>query len=304
MDVSTAAEDSNWSREEKFLAALPTMNDPAWSRTRLPIQVSGCSVATLQPRVLELPAVTPLHPTLEAAILAPPLALDKPGALYVFDIPADQPNHRTRRALARAQIRMAKIRRSKHPWKRRAQWVWKCRGQQQDWWAYCNVPYAVKFEALIHLHFKLLGAWMLPSECHFCGVQHTENLAFTLVGVGLELLHNILSKALFEKFGQIEQTNLIYCVNVHTKKIQNKNLQNTRLQRGHGTARNLFKGFEPKSRDKVKNLENEPQASKSFEVIDATLTLPVHHICPDSGSARRVKGLDDCRRCVPRRPEA
>ncbi|KAJ7700794.1 hypothetical protein B0H17DRAFT_1195638 [Mycena rosella] len=130
----------------------------------------------------QLPAVTPLHPALEAAILAPPSALDKPGALYVFDIPAKQPNRRTRRALARAQIRMAKIGRSKYPWKRRAQWLWKCRGQRQDWWAYWNVPYAAKFEALIHLHFKLLGAWMLPSECHFCGVCHTEKFGFCACG--------------------------------------------------------------------------------------------------------------------------
>ncbi|KAJ7662410.1 hypothetical protein B0H17DRAFT_1185061 [Mycena rosella] len=129
-----------------------------------------------------LPAVTPLHPALEAAILAPPLALNKPGALYVFDIPADQPNRRTCCALAQAQIRMAKIGRSKHPWKRRAQWLWKCWGQQQDWWAYCNVLYAAKFEALIHLHFKLLGSWMLPSECHFCGVRHTEKFGFCACG--------------------------------------------------------------------------------------------------------------------------
>ncbi|KAJ6617612.1 hypothetical protein B0H10DRAFT_2218347 [Mycena sp. CBHHK59/15] len=116
------------------------------------------------------------------AILAPPSALDKPGALYIFEIPADQPNRRTCHALARAQIRMAKIGHSKHPWKRWAQWLCKCWGQQQDWWAYWNVLYAAKFEALIHLHFKLLGAWMLPSECHFCGVRHTENFGFRACG--------------------------------------------------------------------------------------------------------------------------
>ncbi|KAJ6609801.1 hypothetical protein B0H10DRAFT_2225600 [Mycena sp. CBHHK59/15] len=116
------------------------------------------------------------------AILAPPSALDKPGALYIFEIPADQPNRRTRHALAWAQIRMAKIGHSKHPWKRWAQWLCKCWGQQQDWWAYWNVLYAAKFEALIHLHFKLRGAWMLPSECHFCGVRHTEKFGFRACG--------------------------------------------------------------------------------------------------------------------------
>jgi hypothetical protein len=29
-------------------------------------------------------------------------------------------------------------------------------------------------EALIHFHFKLLGAWILPLECNFCGVHHAE----------------------------------------------------------------------------------------------------------------------------------
>ncbi|KAJ6553635.1 hypothetical protein B0H10DRAFT_2241976 [Mycena sp. CBHHK59/15] len=86
-----------------------------------------------------LPAVTPLHPTLTAAILAPLSALDKPGTLYVFDILADQPTRHTCHTLTQVQIRMAKIGHSKHPWKRRAQWLWKCWGQRQDWWAYWNV---------------------------------------------------------------------------------------------------------------------------------------------------------------------
>ncbi|KAJ7096453.1 hypothetical protein C8R44DRAFT_889762 [Mycena epipterygia] len=145
---------------------------------------STCPVPTRAATHLRrrLPAVTPLHPALEAAIVAPPSALDKPGALYVFDIPADQLNHRMRRTLAWAQIRMVKIGRSKHPWKRRGQWLRKCRGQRQEWWVYWNVPYAAKFEALIHLHFKLMGAWMLPSECHFCGIHHTETFSSRACG--------------------------------------------------------------------------------------------------------------------------
>ncbi|KAJ6608344.1 hypothetical protein B0H10DRAFT_1955499 [Mycena sp. CBHHK59/15] len=91
------------------------------------------------------PDPTSVKAKVAAAILAPPSALDKPGTLYVFDIPADQPNCCMRRALAWAQIRMAKIGRSKHPWKHWAQWLWKCWGQRQDWWAYWNVLYAAKF---------------------------------------------------------------------------------------------------------------------------------------------------------------
>ncbi|KAJ6622523.1 hypothetical protein B0H10DRAFT_1944449 [Mycena sp. CBHHK59/15] len=142
----------------------------------------GARIAATTHLQRQLPAVTQLHPTLAAAILAPPSALDKPSALYIFDILADQPNHRTCHTLAQAQIWMAKIGHSKHPWKHWAQWLWKCRGQRQDWWAYWNVPYAAKFEALIHLHFKLLGAWMLPSECHFCGIRHTEKFGFRACG--------------------------------------------------------------------------------------------------------------------------
>ncbi|KAJ7674143.1 hypothetical protein B0H17DRAFT_1140792 [Mycena rosella] len=46
--------------------------------------------------ILDSSPVTPLHPALETVILAPPSALDKPGALYVFDI------RRINRIVARA----------------------------------------------------------------------------------------------------------------------------------------------------------------------------------------------------------
>ncbi|KAJ6578944.1 hypothetical protein B0H10DRAFT_2236001 [Mycena sp. CBHHK59/15] len=47
-------------------------------------------------------------------------------------------------------------------------------------------------EALIHLHFKLLGAWMLPSECHFCGVRHTENFGFRACGGWAGIAHVVV----------------------------------------------------------------------------------------------------------------
>ncbi|KAJ7708234.1 hypothetical protein B0H17DRAFT_1174362 [Mycena rosella] len=200
-----------------------------------------------------LPAATPLHPALEAAILAPPSALDKPGALYVFDIPADRPNRRTRRALARAQIRMAKIRCSKHPWKRRAQWVSKYRGQRQDWWAYCNVLYAAKISTdppplqtpggmdvtfgmplLWRLSYRKFGFRACGGRAEIARVVVFLSPVFGLAsGRVFVFLYDELGRlqyininnfdiALFERFRQIEQTNLIYCANVHTKKIQTK----------------------------------------------------------------------------------
>ncbi|KAJ7710727.1 hypothetical protein B0H17DRAFT_1190424 [Mycena rosella] len=107
----------------------------------------------------QLPAVTPLHPVLEAAILAPPSALDKPGALYVFDILAKQPNCR-----------------SAAP----------SHGRRYGW-RQLGTP-----KALIHLHFKLLGAWMLPSECHFCGVRHTEKFGLHACGGRAGIAHVVV----------------------------------------------------------------------------------------------------------------
>ncbi|KAJ6560125.1 hypothetical protein B0H19DRAFT_1260770 [Mycena capillaripes] len=91
------------------------------------------------PELLRRPTSATTPPTLEAAILAPPLPSDKPVAETMP-------------------------------------------GQVQEWWAYWTVPAAAKFEALIHLHFKLMGAWILPSECEFCGVNHCELFDFLACG--------------------------------------------------------------------------------------------------------------------------
>ncbi|KAJ6560134.1 hypothetical protein B0H19DRAFT_1069824 [Mycena capillaripes] len=130
------------------------------------------------PELLRRPTSATTPPTLEAAILAPPSPSDKPGALYAFDIPTLEPNRRARRTIARH----TKIGWSKHPLKRQRQWLRQCRGQVQEWWAYWTVLAAAKFEALIHLHFKLMGAWILPSECEFCGVNHCELFDFLACG--------------------------------------------------------------------------------------------------------------------------
>ncbi|KAJ7690426.1 hypothetical protein B0H17DRAFT_1201759 [Mycena rosella] len=146
-------------------------------------------MATLQPRILELPAVTPLHPVLEAAILAPPSALDKLGAFTFLTsrwinriVACAVPSHRRRSRDTDGKNRVLEA-----SLEAPGPVVMEVSGQRQDWWAYCNIPYAAKFEALIHLHFKLLGAWVLPSECHFCGVCHTEKFGFHACGGRAEI---------------------------------------------------------------------------------------------------------------------
>ncbi|KAJ7062960.1 hypothetical protein B0H15DRAFT_958766 [Mycena belliarum] len=68
------------------------------------------------------------------------------------------------------------------PSKRKLQWFRKCRGQRQRWWCYWRVPFAAKFERLIHLHFKLRGAWLGRQPCDFCPTKHQEK--YDLEGCG------------------------------------------------------------------------------------------------------------------------
>ncbi|KAJ6455507.1 hypothetical protein C8R47DRAFT_1082731 [Mycena vitilis] len=126
--------------------------------------------------------VMPLHPALEAAIRAPASRSDKPGALYAFKIPAHQPNQRKRRAAARVYRSKAKIGRSNDPPRRKGEWARRCRGQLQEWHCYWQVPEAAKFEALIHLHFKIKGAWIHSSECDFCERCHCEIFDLAICG--------------------------------------------------------------------------------------------------------------------------
>ncbi|KAJ7463254.1 hypothetical protein FB451DRAFT_1180347 [Mycena latifolia] len=126
-----------------------------------------------------------VHPLIEAAIARKASASDKPGKIYGFKIPRYQPHRpkcrrrRSRRAIPRLEV---KIGRAKCPTKRRKQWLRKCKGQRQEWMFYWEVPEAAKFEALIHLHFKMAGAWIPPSECDFCGVRHQEKFDYVACG--------------------------------------------------------------------------------------------------------------------------
>jgi hypothetical protein len=118
-----------------------------------------------------------------------PSRSDKWGCVYVFEIPEEQPD------LPLGEIEKDpefKIGRALEPPKRQGQWRRKCRGQEQRWICYWEVVYAAKFgacpllfsflrsewflflEALIHAHFKKVGAWNTPTECAFCGTRHIE----------------------------------------------------------------------------------------------------------------------------------
>ncbi|KAJ6565678.1 hypothetical protein B0H10DRAFT_2238891 [Mycena sp. CBHHK59/15] len=83
----------------------PGASKDAWSTRFLPsvsapVRGRGTCEDLVDPLgVKDVKVPAPRHhtaaPVLAAAILAPLSALDKPGTLYVFDIPADQPNLRT-----------------------------------------------------------------------------------------------------------------------------------------------------------------------------------------------------------------
>ncbi|KAJ7436358.1 hypothetical protein FB451DRAFT_1193975 [Mycena latifolia] len=129
---------------------------------------------------------TPMTPhdlqLLEAEIRTTPSPADirrGPGYFYGFEIPCEQPKSPGCRLLAR---REAKLGRTKDPRKRRRQWARKCRGQRQNRWTCWRVPYAGKFERLLHLHFKLAGAWISPSPCDFCRIHHREKFDYEACG--------------------------------------------------------------------------------------------------------------------------
>ncbi|KAJ6535579.1 hypothetical protein B0H19DRAFT_1271320 [Mycena capillaripes] len=112
-------------------------------------------------------------PLPSAVINKPPSASDKPGAFYDFELP---------------QEGATKLGRSNAPRRRQKEWARKCRGQQQVWRGYWIVPYAAKFEALIHAHFKRAGAWISPTPCQYCGVKHLEKYSKRVCGGWTEIV--------------------------------------------------------------------------------------------------------------------
>ncbi|KAJ7073382.1 hypothetical protein B0H15DRAFT_963718 [Mycena belliarum] len=124
-------------------------------------------LASLLPSTTRLPPTTTMDRRVLSALRAPPSPSDKAGTFYYYEIPGRQPNGRTRGA-------RFKFGRARNVRQRQGQWKRKCRGQRQRWWSYWDVPYASKFEHLMHLHYKLRGAWLGRTPCDFCPVSHQE----------------------------------------------------------------------------------------------------------------------------------
>ncbi|KAJ7058640.1 hypothetical protein C8F01DRAFT_1255790 [Mycena amicta] len=104
-----------------------------------------------------LPNATTIH--------APPSPSDTQGTFYLFLKP-----HSTYTA--------AKLGRSKYLQRRKHQWAAQCRPQRQVWIYWWDVPFASKFENLVHLHFKHAGAWIRPSLCRYCRKRHHEKFHY------------------------------------------------------------------------------------------------------------------------------
>ncbi|KAJ7708380.1 hypothetical protein B0H17DRAFT_1191823 [Mycena rosella] len=109
----------------------------------------------------------------------PPSPSDKRGFLYEFVI------------LDNDDDDVVKYGRSNNPLRRRREWAHQCKGQDQHW-RYCwEVPFAAKFEKLIHEHFKRAGAWLGPSPCSCCPVTHREKFDLEQCG-GMEAVIRVI----------------------------------------------------------------------------------------------------------------
>ncbi|KAF8134072.1 hypothetical protein K438DRAFT_1947630 [Mycena galopus ATCC 62051] len=89
---------------------------------------------------------------------APPTATDGVGGCYAY--------------FANGVLKFG---RSNRPPRRKAEWQRQCRGEDQDWMDfYWEIPYAKKFERVIHVELKRLGAWNGRTHCPYCGREHQE----------------------------------------------------------------------------------------------------------------------------------
>ncbi|KAF8181993.1 hypothetical protein K438DRAFT_1975939 [Mycena galopus ATCC 62051] len=112
------------------------------------------------------PKRIPTLKTFLRAIDAPPSAHDGVGGAYAFCV-----------------NNVVKFGRSKHPRVRKQEWERQCRGEKQVWLDfYWEVPYQMKFERIIHLELKRLGAWNGRVECPFCGRNHQEKFSLPKCG--------------------------------------------------------------------------------------------------------------------------
>ncbi|KAJ6549357.1 hypothetical protein B0H10DRAFT_2128828 [Mycena sp. CBHHK59/15] len=77
--------------------------------------------------------------------------------------------------------------------RRKYEWQRQCFPMVQIWTMYWEVPFAAKFEKLIHAHYTYIEpAWIMPTPCTFCGVRHQELFDLSVV-VGLTELDRVVS---------------------------------------------------------------------------------------------------------------
>ncbi|KAJ7207314.1 hypothetical protein B0H12DRAFT_1080059 [Mycena haematopus] len=97
-------------------------------------------------------------PALHRALNAPPSPTDGPGGVYAFVVD-----------------RVVKVGKAVDPPQRRLEWARQCRGERQRWMDfYWQVPYAKKFERILHLELKCRAAWKGRVRCRFCPRAHQE----------------------------------------------------------------------------------------------------------------------------------
>ncbi|KAJ7729384.1 hypothetical protein DFH07DRAFT_995158 [Mycena maculata] len=107
---------------------------------------------------------------LGAAVNAPPSPSDGPGGVYNYT--SDTSGRTT-----------MKIGCSIDPPARQRQWERQCCPEPQEWPGfYYEVPFAAKFEKILHRYFKLMGAWLGPVRCNYCGRYHIEKFDLQLLG--------------------------------------------------------------------------------------------------------------------------
>jgi hypothetical protein len=152
-----------------------------------------------------------------------PSRSDKPGKIYVFEIPEKQPDLPAGVGERDTEL---KVGRAVDVPKRRVQWGRKCKGQRQKWVCYWEVPFAAKFgawsfffffhlcsvnrlaEALIHAHFKKAGAGNHPKPCDFCRTQTKHIEKFDAKGCG-----GVLGvKQVVEMYLRLLKWPIVWCV--------------------------------------------------------------------------------------------
>ncbi|KAJ7816445.1 hypothetical protein B0H14DRAFT_3475365 [Mycena olivaceomarginata] len=129
------------------------------------------------------PKRMPLLRTFHNALNTPPTTTDGVGGGYSFFV-----------------NNILKFGKSNKPRARKGQWKRQCHGEQQTWLDFhWEVPYAKKFERIIHIELKRLGAWLGRVHCRFCGRNHQEK--FDLRKCGGESRFGANYRGSSERFG-------------------------------------------------------------------------------------------------------